>query len=139
MAKRVTPIEEFERFAERLYNNYPTIQTRLDFDKSFDDYMEGLPKPKVLREKSWDILIDKFITPLPKGTKPRITERKKQKLKINKVYPQEYVAKYWDARKKHYNVKYVAKVVDKSGRIRYMNGQGKWIKPVKISKVKSKT
>jgi hypothetical protein len=46
--------------------------------------------------------------------------------------------KYWDARKKHYNVKYVAKVEDKSGRIRYLNGQGKWIKPLKVSKVKSK-
>jgi len=134
LAKRVTPIEEFERFAERLYNYNPYIQTRLDFDKSFEEYLEDLPKSKVLREKTWDIMKDKFVNELPEGVKQKNKVGRKQNIKVEKQYPKDYVAKFWDKKTKHYQVKYVSRIEDKSGRVRYLNGDGKWVKPVKVQK-----
>lgn len=56
MGKRITPIEEIERFAERLASAYPSIQTRLDYDLAFDDYMEQLTPAQdtILRENVWE-------------------------------------------------------------------------------------
>lgn len=143
--KRVTPIEEFERFAERLYNKYPWIQTKLDFDKSFDDMMEDAPvKPQALRDKAWDIIKTDYIVDYRESKDIELTKEqfknkleKKHKIKVHKVsLPREFIAKVWNPKLKHYQIKYVARVIDKNGRVRYFNGK-QFVKVEKVKKVEN--
>lgn len=63
MGRRVTPQEEFDRFAERLLNQYPGIENEDEFNNAFDNYMEELTPGQdgELREKSWGYIKDKIV------------------------------------------------------------------------------
>lgn len=119
--KRVTPIEEFERFAERLYNYNPLIQTKLDFDKSYDDYMGGMIRGNTFKDKTWEVMTSKFIKEGDIPNKPKKNQKYPQKKP--KKYEENYLANVWDNKNKHYKVQYVRKVTDKKGVERYKKGR----------------
>jgi hypothetical protein len=130
--KRFTPIEEFERFAERLYNYNPHIQGKIDFDKTFDEMMEGRPKSQILRNKSWDIIKSKYLQGYVGNESKQPTRPKNEHIKPK--LPKDYLARVWNPKLNHYQTKYVSKVVTKTGKIRYFNGS-QFVKVEKVKKV----
>jgi hypothetical protein len=154
----VTPIEEFERFAERLYNYAVTegqsIQTKLDFDNAYNNYMEGRMRSKVLHDKTWDIVSTEYIPEVEKAEKQEpkkgrgkggyegMFKGKKKpssvtsvKVKVQTKPPEDYLATFWNNVAKHYRVAHVSKVTDKNGRTYYMK-DGKRISPTRIKKIR---
>jgi hypothetical protein len=144
---RVTPIEEFERFAERLYNYNPEIQTKLDFDNTFKNFMEGIPNPsKVLKEVTWNILKSDYHIGTPEmeerqkkeggstGTGGRKQKSNKVKVEKNKA-PLDHIANIYDKRKGHDRIVRVSMNMQGNKPV-YRDKFGRIVKVNKADKVK---
>lgn len=145
----VTPTEEFERFAERLYNyaagSGKTIQSKLDFDTAFDNYMEGAKgTSSVLRDNSWNIIQKEFnITDNLTEKQKKEQEKRKGKglggkVKVQRIKEppkEDYLAKIWNKKTNHYQVTTVRGVTDKNGKMFYWKGSKK-VKVFKVQRLK---
>jgi len=61
VSKRRTPEEDFDRFFERFFNEFPFIKDRETFDKAFNEYLEMGVTPEqdeILREQTWNRIKD---------------------------------------------------------------------------------
>jgi hypothetical protein len=151
----VTPIEEFERFAERLYNYAAsegrTIQGKLDFDNAYTDYMEGYERDSKLKDKAWDIIKNDYVSSnvggggagdgkSDNGDKSQKGKGKKSggRIKVQKIKEQpkeDYLAQIWNKKTNHYQVTTVRGVIGKNGKLSYWKG-GKRVQVIKVHKLK---
>jgi hypothetical protein len=140
---RVTPIEEFERFAERLYNYNPEIQTKLDFDNTFNNFMEGVPNiSKVLKEVTWNILKSDYNIGTPemeerqKGGQVGRKQKQGGKVKVEKLKaPLDHIANIYDKRKGHDRIVRVSMKLQGNKSV-YRDKFGRIVKVNKVSRVK---
>jgi len=102
--KRLTKEDDVRRLAERITNEYPDIETKEDFDRAFDLYMDGVAlnyrQDKILREKTFiesslilsnlsdDVVISSKDA---KGKKPRRDEQGVVRLNIPNAEAFRYV------------------------------------------------
>ena len=83
----MTPEDDYERLAERLYNQYPYADNPDEFEKAFDDYMEDAKLNArtydKLKQKSLSYFIDK------KTELGGSFERRRPKQKLSDRYPDD--------------------------------------------------
>ena len=135
---RITPIEEFERFAERLYNFAPEMQTKLDFENAYNNYMEGISRNTHLKDKSWDIIRSQYnISETKNGgdEKNKTTNKKLRTVKQVKKFNAQYLARVWNPKVNHYRTVYLEGYPSKSGRTVYKDRSGKTVKVEKVKKL----